>query len=80
MSIVNFPEARSSLSRPVESVESDAEREVIMVHNGKPAARLVAVGATVTGKRLGVAKGKFRLPGSIDEDHEEIARRLTGNR
>jgi antitoxin (DNA-binding transcriptional repressor) of toxin-antitoxin stability system len=50
MSIVNLLEARFSLSRPVESVECDAEREVIMVHNGKPAARLVAVGATVTGK------------------------------
>jgi len=48
---VNMLEAKNSLSRLVEAVESGAETEIIIARNGKPAARLVAVQPATAGKR-----------------------------
>jgi prevent-host-death family protein len=36
-------EAKTSLSRLVDAVESSAETEIVIARNGRPAARLVAV-------------------------------------
>ena len=46
---VNMLEAKNSLSRLVEAVESGAETEIIIARNGKPAARLVAVNPAAAG-------------------------------
>jgi prevent-host-death family protein len=42
---VNMLEAKSSLSKLVEAVESGAEDEIVIARNGKPAAKLVPIGA-----------------------------------
>ena len=76
--IVNMLEAKSSLSRLVEAVESGAETEIIIARNGRPAARLVAIKAAPAGKRIGVAKGKFEVPDDIDADAATIAALFTG--
>lgn len=62
MKIVNMLEAKSSLSRLVEAVESGAEEEIVIARNGKPAARLAPIARAGAGKRIGVAKGKFTAP------------------
>lgn len=81
MTTVNMLEAKSSLSRLVEAVESGAEQEIVIARNGKPAAKLVPVGPSATrGPRLGVARGKFSVPSSIDIDNKVIARLLAGKR
>ncbi len=60
MPTVNMLEAKSSLSKLVESVESGAVAEVIIARNGKPAARLVPMDAGKPKKiRLGLAEGKY---------------------
>ena len=74
MAMVNMLEAKSSLSRLVEAVESGSEREIIIARNGKPAAKLVAIHAGSTGKRLGVARGKFKVPENIYAHNEDIAK------
>ena len=66
MPIVNMLEAKSNLSRLVEAVETGAEKEVVIARNGRPVARLVPIRAAAKGKRIGVAKGKFRVPDDID--------------
>jgi prevent-host-death family protein len=48
---VNMLEAKNSLSRLVEAVENGSESEIIIARNGKPAAKLVAVGSKPVGKR-----------------------------
>lgn len=78
MSIVNMLEAKSSLSRLVEAVESGVEREIIIARNGKAAAKLVPINASSKGKRIGVAKGKFRIPASIDRDSAVIEKLFGG--
>ncbi len=72
MPTVNMLEAKSTLSRLVEAVEFGAETEIIIARNGRPAAKLVAIKPAQTGKRIGVAKGKFVVPDTIDTDEAAI--------
>ena len=74
MDIVNMHEAKTHLSGLVEAVASGREREIVIARNGRPAARLVPIEPTAAGKRIGIAKGKFKAPASIDEYGDEIAK------
>lgn len=78
MYTVNMLEAKSSLSKLVDAIERGAEREIIIARNGRPAARLVPIEGPGAGQRLGVAKGKFVVPKSIDMSNDEVARLLHG--
>jgi prevent-host-death family protein len=80
MTTVNMLEAKSSLSRLVAAVESGAEAEIIIARNGRPAAKLVAIRPTQTGKRIGIAKGKFVVPDTIDADEAAITALFTRTR
>ena len=60
MTTVNMLEAKTSLSRLVEAVESGAESEIIIARNGKPAARLVPIAHERKGhRRLGMFPSEF---------------------
>ncbi|MBU2533384.1 MAG: type II toxin-antitoxin system prevent-host-death family antitoxin [Alphaproteobacteria bacterium] len=72
MPTVNMHEAKSNLSKLVEAVETGAESEVIIARHGRPIARLVPVRRPGEGQRIGVAKGAFVVPDSIDSTHVEI--------
>jgi prevent-host-death family protein len=78
MTIVNMLEAKTHLSRLVESVESGAESEIVIARNGRPAAKLVAINAGSHGKRLGIAQGEFVVPDDIDSDNDLIAALFEG--
>lgn len=78
MEMVNMFQAQSTLSKLVEAIEQGQEREIVITRNGRPAARLVPVNAAPTGQRLGVAKGLFEVPESIDSHNEEVARLFLG--
>jgi len=73
MLTVNMLEAKSTLSRLVEALESGQEREIVIARNGKPAARLVPIAGASAARRLGIAKGRFTVPDSIDRHAAEIA-------
>jgi prevent-host-death family protein len=77
MQQVNIHEAKSTLSKLVEAVQSGAETEVIIARNGRPAARLVPI-AKKQVIRIGVAKGKFNLPEDFDADNELIRAMFEG--
>lgn len=78
MQSVNMLQAKSSLSRLVEAIELGEEREIVIARNGRPVAKLVPVDAVSAGQRIGVAKGKFEVPDSIDVHNDEVARLLMG--
>ncbi|MBN9071443.1 MAG: type II toxin-antitoxin system Phd/YefM family antitoxin [Rhizobiales bacterium] len=59
MPVVNMLEAKSTLSKLVEAVESGAESEIVIARNGKPAARLVPLAQPEKKLRLGLARGKY---------------------
>jgi len=71
MSTVNILEAKTHLSRLIEDIASGAQRDIIIARNGKPAARLVPIETNTV--KLGVLKGKYKIPDNIDVDNAEIA-------
>ena len=79
MRTVNMLQAKSSLSRLVEAVESGEEVEIIIARNGKPVARLCALSPQRSGQRLGIARGDFVAPDDIDADNDAVARLFLGD-
>jgi len=79
MPTVNMLEAKSTLSRLVEAVESGAETEIIIARNGRPAARLLPIMPKAGGRRIGAAKGKFTAPGPDAPQDAAIAELFCGD-
>ena len=69
MRAVNMFEAKSNLSR---LVESGAEAEVVIARNGCPAARLVPINPIQSGQRIGIAKDKLAVPDATDTHEAAI--------
>lgn len=80
MLVVNMLQAKSSLSRLVEAVETGAEPEIIIARNGRPAARLVPIRQSAAGKRIGIAKGRLKVPETIDCDETAIHKLFSGKK
>jgi prevent-host-death family protein len=70
--VVKMLEAKTHLSRLVESIETGEQSAVVIARNGRPVARLTSLQPAVQQRRLGVAKGSFRVPASIDDDNPLI--------
>lgn len=66
-------EAKTHLSRLVEAIESGAAQEVVIARNGRPVARLTGLRVNRPARRIGVARGQFKQPESIDAANAEIA-------
>lgn len=78
MQSVNMLQAKSTLSRLVGAIEQGQEREIIIARNGRPAAKLVPMDAAPAGKRIGVAKGLFEVPDTIDAHNDEVSQLFIG--
>jgi prevent-host-death family protein len=70
---VNMLEAKTHLSGLVEAIESGAASEVVIARNGRPVARLTSLQPSRPPRRLGVARGSFRAPESIDGLNPQVA-------
>lgn len=60
MTTINIHEAKTHLSRLVDEVAAGAE--IIIAKAGKPMARLTPIAAPAHKKRLGLLKGKVKVP------------------
>jgi len=78
MRSVNIFEAKINFSKLLETIESGREQEIVIARHGRPVARLVSICPQTADKRIGVAKGKFRVPDSIDADIAIIQRLFSG--
>lgn len=78
MQAVNMLQAKTSLSRLVEAIELGQEREIVIARNGRPAAKLMPIDTIPTGQRIGVAKGVFEVPDTIDAHNDEVAHLFMG--
>lgn len=79
MTTINMLQAKSNLSRLVESIEQGEEREIIIARNGRPAAKLVPLSSVPASNRIGVTKGLFEVPDNIDANNAEVARMFLGS-
>lgn len=71
--VVNMLEAKTHLSRLVAAIESGDEAEVVIARNGRPVARLTSLQSPAQPRRLGIARGQFVAPDSIDAANPLIA-------
>lgn len=73
--IVNMLDAKTSLSKLVHALETGGAKEFIIARNGRPAARLVPLHAVNVDRerRIGVAKGRFKVPDDIDKSAKTVA-------
>jgi antitoxin (DNA-binding transcriptional repressor) of toxin-antitoxin stability system len=78
MQTVSMFQAKTTLSKLVEAVESGKEKEIFISRHGMSVAKLVSVVRQPVQQRIGVAKGSFTVPDSIDESNELIARMFAG--
>ncbi|WP_246312463.1 type II toxin-antitoxin system Phd/YefM family antitoxin [Pseudaquabacterium terrae] len=67
-------DAKTSLSKLVHELETGEATEFIITRNGRPAARLVPLAPPVRdrSRRIGVARGRFKVPQSIDAGNDEV--------
>jgi prevent-host-death family protein len=61
--VINIHEAKTHLSRIVDEVAAGA---VIIAKSGKPLARLSPVSAPVKKKKLGLLKGRVKVPNDFN--------------
>lgn len=71
--VINIHEAKTHLSRIVDDVAAGAE--VIIAKAGKPMARLSPINAPSRPKKLGILKGRIKVPDDFNAplDDEAIA-------
>ena len=64
-SVINIHEAKTHLSKIVDDVAAGAE--VIIAKAGKPMARLSPISAPARPKKLGLLKGRIKVPDDFNE-------------
>jgi antitoxin (DNA-binding transcriptional repressor) of toxin-antitoxin stability system len=74
MRSISLFEAKTHLSGVVASLLDGSEAEVRILRHGKPVASLTPIRGVDTARRLGVAKGQFRVPDDIDGANPAVAR------
>jgi antitoxin (DNA-binding transcriptional repressor) of toxin-antitoxin stability system len=79
MQTVSMFQAKTSLSKLVETVESGKEHEIVISRHGISVARLTSIDRQPVQQRIGVAKGCFVVPDNIDISNELIAHMFTGD-
>jgi antitoxin (DNA-binding transcriptional repressor) of toxin-antitoxin stability system len=78
--VVNMLDAKTSLSKLVQALESGVETEYVIARNGRPAARLVPLlpMSRNRSRRIGVAKGRFSVPDQIDRNNSKVLQLFEG--
>jgi prevent-host-death family protein len=67
--IINIDEAKTHLSRIVDEVAAGSE--VILAMAGKPMARLIPITPAPRPKKLGILKGKIKVPDDFNAPLDE---------
>jgi len=65
MATVNIHAAKTNFSKLVD--QAAAGEEIVIARAGKPVARLVSLEPSPKKRRLGILRGKMRLPDNFDD-------------
>ncbi len=79
MQTVSLFDAKTHLSRLIDQIASGTETEIVISRNGKPVARVVPIESDAS-RRIGLAKGEFKVPDDIDAQNAEVAAMFHGRR
>ena len=70
MRTINIHQAKTHLSRLVE--DAALGEEIVIAKAGKPMARLSPIATTAKAKKLGLLKGKIKVPDDFDAPLKEV--------
>ena len=73
MKYVNVADAKEQFADLVGQIERKEQKEIFLTHNGKPIVKMIPVEEIPAKKRVGVAKGKFKVPAEFDEWDKDVA-------
>lgn len=73
MHIVSLFEAKTHLSRIIENLLTGRDDRVVISRRGKPVACVTPLKTIDPTKRIGIARGQFEVPDSIDAANSRIA-------
>jgi len=73
MHAVSLFQAKTHLSRIIESIVTHQEERIVISRHGKPVAQITALPVISSSKRIGIACGRFDIPDDIDQTNETIA-------
>ncbi len=79
MHTVSLFDAKTHLSRIVEDLVSGRDDRVIISRHGKPVVCVTPLPAVDTKKRIGIARGLFKVPDDIDASNAQIAALFQGD-
>lgn len=74
MQTISLFEAKTNLSKIVESLINGSEQEIVISRRGKPVVRLMPLNdRSQTSKRIGIAKNRYVIPDDIDKSNDKIS-------
>jgi prevent-host-death family protein len=73
MHTISLFDAKTHLSRIVESLLAGKDDQVVIARRGKPVARLIPLAGADVSQRIGLAKGRFKIPEDSDSANKQIA-------
>jgi len=75
---VSLFDAKTHLSRIIQELLSGSEDGVVVSRHGKPVAKIIPFSDAGVSRRLGVAKGRFKVPDDIDVSNPAIEALFSG--
>ncbi len=85
MTEINLSDAQEKFGDLVELLKSKQQKEIILTEDGKPTIKMSCVANIITDnkkrlkpKRIGVAKGKFKVPDDFDKWDKDVAAMFGG--
>jgi antitoxin (DNA-binding transcriptional repressor) of toxin-antitoxin stability system len=73
MKLISVFDAKTNLSKVLEELSSGRAPGFIVTRHGKAIARLVPEPESIASCRIGIAKGSFAVPDSLEAHAEEAA-------
>lgn len=72
MTQVNMLEAKTDLSKLVRLLETRQEEVILIARNGTPVVEMKLAGKRPLSRRIGIAKGRLRVPEDFDTWDRDI--------
>ena len=79
MTQVNMLEAKTDLSKLVKMLETKQEEVIYLARNGIAVAQMTLIPKKTTRKRIGAAKGKFKVPDEFTAWDKEVEEMFGGD-
>ena len=80
MTTISLFDAKAHLSRLVDDLVSGREERIVISRHGKPVVSLEPIRVMDVTKRIGIARGRFTVPESIDRSNKTIAALFAGKK